>query len=139
MRAVLDTNVLVSGILHEGTSRGVLDAARRRAFEWSTSPVLLRELEEVLERFLPRPVVGETLTALEELAVVVEPADVPRVTRDPDDDHVVAAAVAAGASFLVTGDKDLMALAGYEGFEIIAPVEFLRVLAQAPEGSEGPW
>ena len=69
------------------------------------------------------------MIGLEELAFVVEPTHVPRICRDPDDDHVLAAAVAGGVSYLVTGDKDLLALSAGEGFEIITPAGFLLVLA----------
>jgi len=128
LRAVLDTNVIVSAMLTSGKAREVLDTARRQTFELVTSSELLAELQEVLERFVPRPVIGEVLAGLEELAVMVQPGEIPRVCRDPDDDHVVAAAVEAGARYLVTGDKDLLEL-DIEGLEIVSPAAFLRALA----------
>ena len=115
-------------MLTSGKAREVLDTARRQTFELVTSSELLAELQEVLERFVPRPVIGEVLAGLEELAVMVQPGEIPRVCRDPDDDHVVAAAVEAGARYLVTGDKDLLEL-DFEGLEIVSPAAFLRALA----------
>jgi predicted nucleic acid-binding protein len=50
------------------------------------------------------------------------------VSRDPDDDHVLAAAVVGEADCIVTGDKDLLVLDPYEGIRIVTPREFLDVL-----------
>jgi uncharacterized protein len=58
-------------------------------------------------------------------------SDVPEVhgiVRDPDDDKIIACAVAAGADYLVTRDKDLLTLLDYEGIVIISPEAFLHVL-----------
>jgi len=46
--------------------------------------------------------------------------------RDPDDDHVLACALAAAAELIVSGDTDLIELADYEGTSIISPAEALR-------------
>jgi predicted nucleic acid-binding protein len=54
------------------------------------------------------------------------------VPRDPDDDKIVACAVAAGVDYLVTRDRDLLSLGTYVGVAIIAPEEFLHVVRQAP-------
>jgi predicted nucleic acid-binding protein len=56
--------------------------------------------------------------------------DVPeiRVVRDPNDDVILASAIAAGADYLVTRDKNLLSLGAYEGISIIKPETFLHVL-----------
>ena len=53
------------------------------------------------------------------LTVVVRPLAVPRIARDPDDDHVIACAIAAQADFIVSGDHDLLDLGQYQGIAIL--------------------
>ena len=116
MRVVLDTNTLVSGVISAGSPpRQLLDGARAQVFEMCSSTVLLAELLEVLSRekfserleqsgLSPLQIVGE----LRRIAYVVVPVNVPRVVEnDPDDDHVVACAVASQADMIVSGDKHL--------------------------------
>lgn len=58
---------------------------------------------------------------------VVEPAMAPRVVlRDADDDQVIAAALAAQADFIVSGDDDLLAIGSYQGIRILTAAEALR-------------
>ena len=50
-----------------------------------------------------------------------------RASRDPNDDYVIATAAAAGASYIVTRDKDLLTLKIYHGVEMIRPEEFIAL------------
>lgn len=58
------------------------------------------------------------------MSAVVEPAEIPTVCRDPDDDQVLAAAIMRRVTFIVTGDRDLLDLGSHEGVEIITPATF---------------
>ena len=129
MRFVVDTNLLVSGVISAGLPRRLVDAAKAGEFELCTSEVLLAELQGVLSRgkfaarlaqagLTPEGIVGE----LRRLGVVVStPAKPPRVvTTDPDDDHVIAAAIAGTADLIASRDKrDLLPLGSYQGIEIV--------------------
>lgn len=117
----------MSGVLSAGgAARAIIERVRHGEVEVVSSGVLLDELEEVLERFLPRTIAGETRVAFEELCDVVRPEQVPRVSRDPDDDHVVAAAVVGNATVVVTRDHDLLTLGAYQGITFLEPVVFLE-------------
>jgi predicted nucleic acid-binding protein len=70
-----------------------------------------------------------------DIAVIINnpPATPGAVPRDPDDDKIVACAIAAGAEYLVSRDHDLLSIGGYAGVAIIAPEDFLHVVrAQTP-------
>src|SRR5215213_7842854 len=118
MRTVPDTNIVVSGLLWRGNPRRVLDAARDGIIEILTSPALLEELEDVLnrEKFAARlKAAGVTAQELVEgyaaLATVVDAAPIePVIIRDPDDDAVLACAIAAEAEIIASGDDDLLSL-----------------------------
>ena len=62
------------------------------------------------------------------LGMIVDDLPEVHVVRDPYDDVIVACAIAAGAMYLVTRDKDLLTLDGHEGISIVSPETFLRVL-----------
>jgi putative PIN family toxin of toxin-antitoxin system len=128
VRIVIDTNLLVSGVISQGLPRQLLAAAQTDAFELCTSEVLLAELLDVLSRakfsarlaqagISPASLVDD----LRKLAVVVSPSTAPRVVAaDPDDDHVLAAAVAGHADLIASGDqRHLLPLGEHEGIPIV--------------------
>ncbi len=140
MRIVLDTNLLVSAILVPGSvPRQLFDAARAGEFELCTSEVLLAELLDVMGRakfaarlaqagWTPQAIVD----SVRALSLVVAPASVPRVVpTDPDDDHVLAAALAGAADLIASGDRrDLLPLGSYAGIAIVTAREALEHLAR---------
>ena len=71
-----------------------------------------------------------------EATVVVPTVTVAGVATHPEDDRVLAAAASARADYLVTGDRQLRRLGGYEGVRILSPREFLDLLER--EGGEAP-
>lgn len=106
---------------------------QRARLQLYSSPVLLEELAEVLTRpwaakqlraigKAARDVLPDYILAIE----LIEPAELPRVVRDPDDDHVLACALAARTDLIVTGDNDLLDLNAYQDIPIITAAEALR-------------
>jgi putative PIN family toxin of toxin-antitoxin system len=134
MRIVADTNTIVSGLLWQGAPRQVLDRARAGTFDLYTSGALLAELDNVLLRYkfrqrlmlanlTPRDLVSEFAA----LATIVEPATIDAVIRvDPDDDAVLACAVAAQAEMIVSGDHHLLQLQSYQHILILTATELLE-------------
>jgi putative PIN family toxin of toxin-antitoxin system len=133
VRAVLDTNVIVSAILFGGVPRDVLGRGTRGEFTIITSPALLLELEGVLVRKFgfraaeARAARGE----IELIAAVVEPAALDPVARDRDDDEVLATAAGGSADMIVTGDRDLLDLDPYGRIEILDARVFVKRLRAA--------
>lgn len=126
MRVVLDTNVLISAILAPGRCADVLDhcSAEHVCF---TSPELLDELQGKLlgKLRIGRAHAEEFLDALFNRFIIVQPLPLPApVSRDPDDDAVLATASAGNCDLIITGDRDLLELGTYEGIRIMTPGEF---------------
>ena len=108
--------------------------------ELFSSDVLLEELADVLTR--PGPAKRLALfnvTARQMLADYVEAVDLvtplatPRtVPDDPDDDHVIAAAVAAQTDIIASGDRHLLGLGTHHNIRILLPADVLAVITQPP-------
>ncbi len=138
MRIVLDTNVALSALLWRGTPYRLLEAIRHRGdVQLVSSAALLEELADVLTRPSPAKrlaIIGKTAQAVladyVEVVEVVAPAEVPRVVpNDADDDQVIAAAVAAGADCIVSGDADLLSMGSYQGIPIITAAQAVQQIA----------
>jgi len=133
LRVVLDTNVLLSGIAYPASVPGKIMAAwRHGSVEVLLSVYILEELRRVLPRLTHRHGLAETeiddlLDVLSIQAEVIEPLlGVEPELRDIDDQPVLGTLLAAlktsGADYLITGDKDLLALD--ERYPIVTPAEF---------------
>lgn len=135
--AVLDTNVLVSAsITPLGIPGQILQAWRRGEFQLVLSPGILREVRAVMTRPRLLEPYGRSLADVDEFmgillsnGQVVEPiAGGGWVPEDPDDDMFIAAGLAAGAGYVVSGDPHLLGLGRVEGLALVPPVRFLAIL-----------
>ena len=134
MRVVLDTNVLVSALLFRGGPPARLLAAwRLGAFELLVSDYLIEALSRTMGRLAARhqhkPAdLNDFLDILRLRCALtpLDPAALMQATasglRDPDDLPILAMLIGTGADFLVTGDKDLLALA--QAYPILSPAAF---------------
>jgi len=134
VRAVIDTNVLLSGLLWHGAPHVLLEHVRAGTLGLVSSPALLAELELVIGRVKFDVILTSANTSREnavaeawQLAEVIEPPPlaVP-VCRDPDDDAVLALALAAQVDLIVSGDDDLLALMHFQNIPIATPAQAIR-------------
>jgi putative PIN family toxin of toxin-antitoxin system len=137
MRVVADTNIVVSGFLWRGNPRRVLDAARDGIIELFTSAVLLEELEDVLsrEKFVARLMAAD-VTAHDlvigdaALATVTETEAIePVILADPDDDAVLACAIAVQCEVIASGDSHLLDLKEHQAIRILTATKLLAELS----------
>ncbi|MGQ0710408.1 MAG: PIN domain-containing protein [Rhodoferax sp.] len=105
LRLVLDTNVVVSGLLWGGHSRRLLELALG-----TTAPALVAHYSAMV--------------------MLATPQEVARViAQDADDDHVLACALQARAHLIASGDQHLHSLGGsYQGVRIVTPAEAVGLL-----------
>ncbi len=136
-RVVLDTSSLISFVLTTGEIMSqIIFAWRADEFVLVTSPQTRAELNEVLDRPKIRALAKEPIDRLKQevakFSLFVESGQkVSGVCRDPKDDKFLACAATGKAHYLVSSDKDLLALKQYEGICILDPGTFLIALRLA--------
>jgi hypothetical protein len=132
LRLVFDTNLVVAGLVAEGLCREILELHLPRH-----APVLSQRLWDELvtklrEKFDLEVDELPLLALYRRHATWVEPAALGGpASRDPDDDWVLATAVAGEVEAIVTGDADLLTLRSYRGIAILTPRGFLERLQNA--------
>mgnify|MGYP006296292989 CR=1 FL=1 len=138
MKVLLDTNVLVAAFISRGQCNELLEHCVRN-HELVTSPTILDELERVLREKLdfPRAMVAEALELVRGEATEFDPPGLPEpVSRDPDDDEVLAAAFEGECDVIVTGDDDLLTIESYRDITILTPSRFWEHDLQSFEGED---
>jgi putative PIN family toxin of toxin-antitoxin system len=135
-RYVFDTGVLVSAAIFPNSMPGHAMREALRRGQLLLSEATAEEVAEVLSRpkfdsYVHPQTRRRFLAALVRRSLVVDANQSVKVCRDPKDDKFLDLAVCGGASFLVTGDKDLLALNPFQGISIVTPARFLAALTSA--------
>jgi putative PIN family toxin of toxin-antitoxin system len=128
VRILLDTNVLVAAFVAHGACNDLFEHCFRE-HTMITSEHLLREFRRVLGEKLgfPRDDLRDSIGFLRSALEIVTPVKMEGpICRDPDDDHVLAAALGGRAACIVTGDRDLLDLEEHQGIPILNPDGFWR-------------
>lgn len=139
IRAVLDTNTLVSAVINVTSSVAseIYQNCKEKHFLLIISSSILAEVDNVLRR--DRVMKSHKRSTQELQEIIREMADVSSVVpgrikidlvRDPDDNKIVAAALEGKASYIVSRDKDLLDLREYQGIRIITPEKFMGILRE---------
>ncbi len=139
MRAVLDTNVVISAMLiRDGIEDRILRAWQRGAFDLVLSPQILDEMGRALSyekfrkaRWMAEEEIVALLQSLAQESLLVPGKVRVEVSRDPEDNKFLEAAIEARAQYVVTGDKDLLDLKTYRHVRIVRPAAFLKILRKA--------
>ena len=137
IRAVLDTNIIVSAHLQEeGHAALILELAMGGRFRCFASAALFAEYEDVLRRpkfGFEKQRLRRSIRDLRRCIQLVRPSRKLKVTPDPDDNAVLECALEARADFLVTGNlRDFPKQ--FQDIRVIPPKHFLMVLAAEPGG-----
>ena len=137
IRAVLDANVLVSGIVTEGVPRNILRAWRAGRFQLVASQATLDEIGRVLRyskiarrHHWSEAEIHAFMESLEALAILTQgKLRLNVVAADPSDNRYLECAIEGDADCLVTGDRHLLELTMYREVEILTPRKFVELLA----------
>ena len=132
IKAVLDTNILLSSLFWKGQPRKIVDLAIENKFRAVTSADILEELKCVLEEDfsqVPYDVMERILRDILSYSALVIPKKITvKNLRDFQDTKIIACALEAEAEYIVTGDKDLLVLKEYARIKITTAREFLEAL-----------
>ena len=130
IKAVLDTNIYVSGILFTGKPREVLDLAIKGKILVFISPDILSELKDVLSRNkfgFSFDRIDMIIREIESITTLVNPSKkYSIVSRDSDDNVIIDCAMESKVEYIITGDNDLLSIKSYKSINIISPALFIK-------------
>jgi len=139
MKVVCDTNVLVSGLLFQGNARTILQQIGKGLIIGFISLPIVRELEDVLQRpkfHLSAPQVAAIIELVQQTFHLVSPTEsVNAVSADPDDNAIIAAALAAEVDLIVSGDHHLLDLGSFRAIRIVSPAQLLQEISEIADSS----
>ena len=128
MKIVIDTNVMISAMFFGGKPRKLIDLLiKGRVAAYANGPILseYREASEDFARKYHKPVSIPLPKIIGKLCCIDTETEV-HVCRDPDDDKFIGCAVDSGSKYIVSGDKDLLAVEKYGDVEIVTVADFLQ-------------
>jgi putative PIN family toxin of toxin-antitoxin system len=130
MRAVFDTNVLVSALMFEQSTPAQAFFAALQGGEVLISAPLANEISTILHRnkfnrYFSEEQRESFLIALVQSSMLVEVTETIRACRDPKDNMLLELAVSGKADVIVTGDTDLLVLNPFKKIAVLQPEAFL--------------
>jgi putative PIN family toxin of toxin-antitoxin system len=137
MIIVLDTNVIISALLStKGSPSKIIDKWETNEFDIAISKPLLDELERALgyekvkKYFKGRQeIIKALIKRIKTVGILVNPGiELNIIEDDPNDNQILECALAANASYIISGDEHLLGLVEFRGIMIISPAGFLKLL-----------
>ncbi len=135
MRIVLDTNIIVSAFLWNGASARLFNKIMATEIELFSSQTMLTELGNTLNKTKLQSKIMATgippvawVAKYESFCTIVTPMPAQNIAPDPDDDWVIATAIAAHADLIVTGDKPFLGIGNVGRIRIVTGIEALEIL-----------
>ena len=131
MKIVLDTNVLISGIFWKGAPHKILELWIHGHAQIFASRKIFEEYSAVLRRIDQSQVLAKKWQRfIVENITIIAVKEVLQLCRDPHDDMFINCALAANASYIVSGDQDLLVLKKVSKIKIVTPAEFLKIFGK---------
>lgn len=134
LKAVIDTNVFISGLVKNPSCRKIIKILEKWEFILVISPDILAEIIDVISRpkfhnIIKREVAARLIETIKAQSLLVNPSLTLDVVKDdPDDNCFLEAALTAKVDCIVSLDKHLLTLSSFRGIPIIPPTKFLSLL-----------
>ncbi len=129
MKIILDTNVFISGIFFSGPPSQILKAWQNSRLQIVLSQEILNEYQRVAESLVAKFPTIDILPIIELMTIHGQLIDVEgfdvSVCDDPDDNKFIECAIASNSKIIISGDKHLLKVSGYQGIKVLKPREFV--------------
>jgi putative PIN family toxin of toxin-antitoxin system len=129
VKIVLDTNVFISGIFFSGPPSIILQAWRDSKIQIILSEEILEEYQYVAEELSSKFPAVDIARIIELLIIYGEVFETKGISvsvcEDPDDNKFIECAIASNSKFIVSGDKHLLNINGYQGISVLKPRDFI--------------
>lgn len=133
VRALLDTNIIISAIGFGGKPRKILSLVLNKQIQGITSAILLAEFEDIIFKKFPLLAneFEKTNKQIRKQFKIVKPKTSLQIVKDKPDNRVLEAAFEGKCNYIVTGDKELLDLSSFENIKIINADEFLSMFEKS--------
>lgn len=129
MRIILDTNVFISGIFFSGPPFEILNAWKHSRVQIVLTKEILEEYQRVAKSLMDKFPTVDIFPIIELLTIhslfIDTEGILLSVCDDPDDDKFIECAIASKTKIIVSGDKHLLKVTGYQGISVLKPREFV--------------
>lgn len=131
MKVVIDTNVVVSALFFGGKPRNLIELLINKDLDAYITQEITEEYKDTVA-YLQRKYGDKQISVplahiISSCKLIKKETDI-KICRDPDDDKFISCAIDAKCLYIISGDKDLLAIKQYKGIQIVTVTEFFHVL-----------